>query len=149
RIIFSSGISTAEVFVPASRHEDDRHLTVVLRRVAVRRLRCKRVCASDSIAQIVLALAQPGLLVTRCECLQVLRRRRTVVDPFAQECTAVDHVNSKLALLVLIGEVTPERIIRIKATDRLEGERLQAPGLERVMVVAGALGMNLYAAAKP
>src|SRR5215470_17149033 len=113
-------------------------------------MQCLRLCPPYkirvSVAQISLPLAQPSLLVAYSQRIQILWRRSLVVDPLAQQRAAVDHVNGKLAVLVLVGEIAPERIVRIQAADRLEGERLQAPRLERLVIVASAFGVNLHAA---
>src|SRR5262249_25456797 len=51
-------------------------------------------------------------------------------------------------VLILVGEIAPKWIVRIQAADRLEGERLDAPRLEGLIVVAGAFSVNLHAIAK-
>src|SRR5262245_35701417 len=102
-----------------------------------------------SIAHITLALVEPRRFITRRESIQIARRRSLVIDPLAQQWTAVDHVDRELVALVLVGEIAPQRVVRIQAADRLEGKRLQAPRLERVGVVARAAGVDLHAAAEP
>src|SRR5690349_15478388 len=77
-----------------------------------------------------------------------MRSSRCIVDPLPQQRTAVDQVDGAFAPLVLVDEIAPQRIVRIQGADRLEGERLDAPRLERAMVIAGALGMNLQAVAE-
>src|SRR5262249_51068624 len=108
----------------------------------------RRGCSPGLIAQIFSALAHPGLLVTVSQRIQVLRRRGLGVDPLSQQRPAVDHVNGELAVLIFVGEVAPQRIVQIQAANRLESDGLQSPGLERLVVVAGTFGMNLYAAAE-
>src|SRR5262249_57552541 len=93
-------------------------------------------------------LAQPGLFNGQRECVQVLRRCRPVVDPLAQQRTAVDDIDGEFAALVFVSEIAPQRIVGIETADRLEGERLQAPGLECVVVVAWTFGVDLNALAK-
>src|SRR5260370_1229639 len=93
-------------------------------------------------------LAQPGSLIGLRECVQVLRCRGRVVDPLAQGRTAVDDIDGAFAVFVFVVEISPQWIMRIEAPDRLEGERLDAPGLERAVIVAGTLGVNLYAVAE-
>jgi hypothetical protein len=56
-----------------------------------------------------------------------------VVDPFAQQRAAVDQIDRQAVVLVLVGEVAPQRVVRLQAPDRLEGERLQAPRAEGVV----------------
>ena len=63
-------------------------------------------------------------------------RRARVVDPFAQQRAAVDHVDREPVVLVLVREVAPDRIVRLQLPQRLERERLQAPRAERVVIVA-------------
>src|SRR5262245_30605200 len=115
-------------------------------------MQCLRLCPPykmrASVAQISLPLVEPSLLVAYRQRIQILRRRGLVVDPLAQQRTAVDHVDRKLVALVFVREVAPERIVRMQAADRLEGERLQAPRLERLVIVGRAFGVNLHAAAK-
>ena len=61
---------------------------------------------------------------------------------------AVDHVDGQLAELVFVGEIAPQRIVRIEPPDRLERQRLQPPGLERLVIVARVLGVDLHAVAE-
>ena len=58
-----------------------------------------------------------------------------VFDPFAQSRAAVDHVDRQSFQLVLVREVAPEVVVRVQRADRLEGERLQPPGAELVVIV--------------
>src|SRR6266404_8490452 len=78
-----------------------------------------------SVAQVGLALDQPGLLIRHRQCVQVLRRRGRIVPPFAQGWAAIDDIDGRLAVLVFVCEIAPQRIIWIQTADRLEGERLQ------------------------
>src|SRR5580658_4083291 len=67
---------------------------------------------------------------------------------YACMALAVDDVNSELAMLVFVGEIAPQWIIRMEPPDRLEGEGLDTPGPERRVVVAGTFGVNLHPAAQ-
>src|SRR5207342_207150 len=49
---------------------------------------------------------------------------------------------------VLVSEFAPERVIWIETTNCLEGKCLQAPWLERMMIVGGAFSVDLHAVAK-
>src|SRR5438270_921283 len=71
-----------------------------------------------SIAQVLVSLVVPGLLVWRSQRVQVLRRRGRIIHPFPQQRAAVDDVDGELAMLVLIGEIPPQRIVRVQTTDR-------------------------------
>ncbi len=81
------------------------------------------------------------------QCIEILRFCRGVVDPFAQQRAAVDHVDSGPALLVFVGKIAPQRVVRIKAADDLEGERLDAPGPERPVIILGTFRVDLHAVA--
>src|SRR5262245_38629004 len=61
-----------------------------------------------SIAQVLLTLAQPRLLIRLDQRLQVLRLRRLVIDPFPQQGAAVDDVDSEPVVLILVGEIAPQ-----------------------------------------
>src|SRR5258706_165113 len=67
-----------------------------------------------SIAQPSLPLAQPSLLIRDGERIQVLRRRARIVYPFPQQRRAVDDIDGAFAVLVLVGEIAPQRIVRIQ-----------------------------------
>src|SRR5690242_17040402 len=54
-------------------------------------------CCTCSIAQMCPALTQPGLLIRLGESIQVPRGDARVIHPLAQERTAVDHIDGKLA----------------------------------------------------
>jgi hypothetical protein len=51
-------------------------------------------------------------------------------------------------VFVFVGEVAPQRVVRVEPADRLEGQGLQAPGLEGGMVVASVLDVDLQAVAQ-
>ncbi len=51
-------------------------------------------------------------------------------------------------MLVLVGEIAPQRVVRVQTANRLEGERLDAPGLERLVIVTGTFRVYLHAVAK-
>src|SRR3546814_16044138 len=59
-----------------------------------------------------------------------------------------DVCSSDLVEHIFVREIAPQRIIGIERSDRLERQRLHPPRLERVMVVARPLGMNLHAVAE-
>src|SRR5262245_60298476 len=99
--------------------------------------------ARDLIGQVKLPLARRGLLARHSQSIDVLLRSGSIVDPFAQQRTAVDHVDRDLAMSVFVGEVAPQRVLRIQQPDRLEGQRLETPRLEGAVIVAGSFGMNL------
>src|SRR5512139_1371430 len=98
-------------------------------------------CRAMSVAQIGLALGEPGLLVGQGQAIQVAGAGGGIVDPFAQCGPAVDHVDRQLAELIFVGKVAPQRIVRLEPPDRLEGERLQPPRPEGVMIVDRSFGM--------
>src|SRR4249920_390252 len=97
---------------------------------------------------MLLPLVQPGLLVGYGQRVQVFRHRRCVVHPFSQQRTAIDDIDGEPAVLVFVGEIAPERIVRIQTANRLERERLETPRLERRVIVAGTFGVDLYPVAK-
>src|SRR5690349_9307067 len=94
------------------------------------------------------ALGQPGLLVGHRQRIEVLRRPRCIVDPFAQQRTAVDDVDGELSVFVLVGEIAPERVVGVETADRLEGERLNTPRFEYPVIVAAILRVDLNAVAE-
>ena len=51
-------------------------------------------------------------------------------------------------MLVLVGEIAPERIVGIQPTKSFESERLDTPGLERMMIVVRTFRVNLHAVAQ-
>src|SRR5438876_9163736 len=97
---------------------------------------------------MLLALMQPGLLIRYSQRIQVFRHRRCVVHPFSQQRTAVDDIDGEPAVLVFVGEIAPERIVRIQTANRLERECQETPRLERRVIVAGIFGVDLYPVAK-
>src|SRR5690606_16349861 len=97
--------------------------------------------ADDSVKQRGGACFDPRALVRSRRRIEVGRRRCGVVDPFAEQRAAVDHVDRELVVLVLVREVAPQRIVRIERTDRLERKRLEPPRLERGVIVALVLDM--------
>ena len=92
----------------------------------------RRLDKAPSIKDKRRALFLPGALVGHGQRVEVAGRRGRIVDPFAQQRAAVDDVDGELAELVLVGEVAPQRIVGSEAADRLEGQRLQPPGPERL-----------------
>ena len=64
------------------------------------------------------------------QLVEIARRGGGVVHPFAQQRAAVDHVDGEALVLVFVGEVAPQRVVRIQAADGLEGQRIEAPGAE-------------------
>jgi hypothetical protein len=99
------------------------------------------------VAKVSLALVQPSLLIGYGKRIQVLRSRACIVHPVPEQRTAVDDIDGKLALLVLVGEIAPERIVGIQPANSFESERLGTPGLERLMIVV-TFRMNLHAVAQ-
>src|SRR5256714_3407442 len=97
---------------------------------------------------MLLALLQPGLLIRYGQRIQVLRRRGCIVHPLSQQWTAVDDIDGEPAVLVFVGEIAPERIVRIQTANRLERERLETPRPEGCVIVAGIFGVDLYPVAK-
>src|SRR5574343_960896 len=85
---------------------------------------------SSAIAQIGFARRPPGGFVGGGEGVELGRGAGRVIDPFAEQRRAVDQVDRQPLELVFVAEVAPDRVIRVKPADRLEGQRLQAPGLE-------------------
>src|SRR6266542_933296 len=88
-------------------------------------------CRRRSIEQEALALFFPIALVGNCERIEIGRRGFRVVDPFAKQRRAVDDVDGELVEHIFVGEIAPQLIARVKASDRLEGERLKPPRPER------------------
>src|SRR5260221_4318315 len=103
--------------------------------------------AGRSVDEETPPLRYPGLLVRDCDRVEVARRGIGVINPLAQQRRAVDDVDRELVEDIFVREVAPQRIIRIEPADRLEGERLQPPRLERVMVVEWPLRVDEKAAA--
>src|SRR5580704_17360602 len=99
------------------------------------------------VAKVPLALAQPSLLIRYDQCIQVVRSRACIVHPVPEQRTAVDDIDGELALLVLVGEIAPERIVGIQPANSFESERLDTPGLERLMIVV-TFRVNLHAIAQ-
>src|SRR5262249_8280377 len=108
----------------------------------------RRAAGRRSIAQIRFSLARPGLLVRQRQRIEILWRGGPVVYPFAKKRTSVDHVDGELAMLVFVGEVAPQRVLRIEQPDGLERQRLQAPRLEGVVTVIRTFGVDLHAVAE-
>ena len=71
--------------------------------------------------------------------IQLGRCGSGIVHPFAQQRRAVDQVDGQPVELVFVGEVAPQRVVGIQPPDGLEGERLQAPGLEGGVIVVRRL----------
>src|SRR5271167_551896 len=65
-----------------------------------------------SVEEHRIALAAPAGLVVSRQRLQIGRRRRRIVHPTAQQIASVDHVDRGPILLVLVGKVAPDRVIR-------------------------------------
>ena len=61
----------------------------------------------SSVAQILLALADPSPFIRHGERIEVLRRRARIIHPLAQQRPAVDDIDGELAVLVLVSEITP------------------------------------------
>src|SRR5689334_2741278 len=80
--------------------------------------------------------------------MQVLRCSRWIVHPFSQTRPAVDDVDGKLIRHILVRKIAPQGIVWIQSAYRFEGERLNAPGLERRMIIARAFSVNLNTAAE-
>src|ERR1700678_2291546 len=76
-----------------------------------------------SVEERRLALVAPACLVVSRERLQIRRRRRWIVDPAAQQIAPVDHVDRGPVLLVLVGKVAPDCVIRPQPTQSFERER--------------------------
>jgi hypothetical protein len=93
------------------------------------------------VAKVSSALAQPSLLIRCSQRIQVVRRRACIVH---QTRSNVDDINGELALLVLVDEVPPERIVGIQPANSFESERLDTPGLERLMIVVRTFCVNLH-----
>ena len=62
---------------------------------------------------------------------------------------AVDQVDRQPAVLVFIGEVAPQRIVRLEVAQRLERKRLQSPRSEGRVIVGGIFDVHLQARAQP
>src|SRR3954466_7164018 len=80
-----------------------------------------------SVTQMRRAFLGPGLLVRNRERVEIAGPGSNVVDPLAQCRTTVDHVDGELPEFIFVREIPPHIVVRIKAADRLEGERLQPP----------------------
>src|SRR6185295_3342361 len=100
-----------------------------------------------SVAEESSPLLLPGALIWDGESVEIARSSVRIVDPLAQQLGAVDHVDRELVEHIFVGEVAPQRIVRVKPADRLERERLQPPRLERLMAVERALSVDENTAA--
>src|SRR5712672_3953270 len=97
--------------------------------------RLQRYGSDFSVEEHGLAFAAPTGLVVNRQRLQIGRRRRRIIDPTAQQIAPVDHVNRRPVLLVLIGKVAPDLVVRPQAPQSFECEREQAPRPESLVVV--------------
>ena len=100
------------------------------------------------VTEVGLALVFPGAFVGDGQRVEVAGRGGSVVDPFAQQRRAVDHVDRQLVELIFVREVAPQLVVGLEPPDRLEGERLQPPRLERLVVVERPFGVDEHAAAQ-
>src|SRR5271165_2556931 len=102
-----------------------------------------------SVEEYRLAFAAPADLVLNRQRFQIGRRRRRIVDPTAQQIAAVDHVDCGPVLLVLVGKVAPDLVIRPQPPQSFEHEREQSPGPESLMVIIrGIFHVHLDSRAK-
>src|SRR6185369_12616462 len=102
---------------------------------------------SSAVEEDGCALAGPGGLVRERERVEIVRRRAGVVDPFAQQRPAADHVD-RGARLVLVREVAPDGIARPELPERLQGERDEPPRPEALVIVRAVLDVDLEAGAE-
>src|SRR4029453_18804197 len=103
---------------------------------------------SPSITQILFPLLKPCLFICERQRIQIVWHGRCIIHPFAQRRTAVDDIDRRSPMLVLVSEIAPERIVGVQAPDSLESECLDAPGLEGVVLVVGTFGVDLHPVAK-
>jgi hypothetical protein len=83
------------------------------------------------------------LLVRHGQCIEIAGLAARIVHPLPQGRTAVDDVDGELAELIFVREIAPQIIARVETADRLEGERLEAPRLECLVVVGAPFGMDV------
>src|SRR5206468_1838117 len=96
----------------------------------------------SSIDQKPLALLLPRPLVGNGHGIEIACFRVRIIDPLAQQRRTVDDIDGELVEDIFVREVAPQIIVRLKAADRLEGERLEPPRLEPGVVVERALGVD-------
>src|SRR5258708_34840195 len=102
-----------------------------------------------SVKKPRLALAAPAAFVGGRHRLQIGGRRRRIVHPTAQQIAPVDHVDRGPVLLILVGKVAPDLVIRPQSPESLEREREQSPRPESlVVIVRGVFHMHLDARAE-
>ena len=80
-----------------------------------------------SVQQKPAACFQPGGLVGLGQGVEVRGRCGRVVDPFAQQRRAVDQVDRQAVVFVFVGEVAPQRVVRLQAA---QGSGLTAEQIE-------------------
>src|SRR5260221_2066756 len=90
---------------------------------------------APSVEQHRLALAAPARLVESRHRLQIGGRRRRIIHPTAQQIAPVDHVDRGPVLLVLVGKLAPDLVIRPQAPQSFECEREQSPRPESLVVI--------------
>ena len=66
----------------------------------------------------------------------------------AQQWATVNHIDSQFVVLVFIGEIAPQRILRIQRSDRFEGQGLHSPRFEGRVIIGGTFGVKLHAVAE-
>src|SRR5258708_24711689 len=92
-----------------------------------------------SVKKPRLALAAPAAFVGGRHRLQIGGRRRRIVHPTAQQIAPVDHVDRGPVLLVLVGKVPPDLVIRPQPPQSFERKREQSPRPESLVVIVGRL----------
>src|SRR6185503_2526329 len=95
-----------------------------------------------SVDQERLSLLFPCALVGNGDRVEIARRGVGIVDPFTQQRRTVDHVDRELVELIFVSEGAPQIVVGIEPADCLEGERLEAPGFECLMVVDRPFGVD-------
>src|SRR5205085_7119500 len=76
--------------------------------------------------------------------------RGRIIHPAPQQVAPVDDIYREALLLVLVGKVAPQRIVRPQPPQRLEREREEPPGAEGlVVVVRRVLDVHLESGAEP
>src|SRR5882724_753104 len=92
-----------------------------------------------SVKKHRLSLAAPAAFVGGRHRLQIGGRRRGIIHPTAQQIAPVDHVDRGPVLLILVGKVAPDLIIRSLPPQSLEREREQSTRPESLVVIVRAV----------
>jgi len=90
----------------------------------------------------------PSGLVTTGQGFQIARGGSRIVHPLPQQFAAVDQVDGQALELVFVGKVAPQGVVRPELAQGLEGQGLEAPGAEFLVIIAGTFDVDLQPGAE-